>query len=422
MYDFFELQPLFEDSPPLVLLRALKEMIDQSTPILNKYGIRSYLRENSNLYFLVDNHEVRTSTNMYLLARYNAAPVLKDNLSFHEYTRIFEYTNLGEKLDALAALSESESPVNLAEEITLTLRSLDTKAQESILEAFVKAARDKIDHNVQLRKAVLQVYEALLQRPKHGLISPLMQETYKVLRCYDEKSNEWSDCTEKQGSKYVKTLAKRKARLRANPFGFYGVHDSKKDAFKIVTVQEAPIAASTGRADKRKDRAGNACGTGKFTAGKVVKFMLDMGDIADENDQEAPDIRSRLSDEEKGIMSRQATSSNVFKLWFDKVYTRKSVNPKRINIEESEQEKEELEDKAKNKPLNKTDAKTLKNLIADIKKEKQFLEGMKKAINEFSKDKLERWYAILAFGKDAHKLLCPTLQSWFEKLGYFERH
>jgi hypothetical protein len=47
---------------------------------------------------------------------------------------------------------------------------------------------------------------------------------------------------------------------------------------------------------------------------------------------------------------------------------------------------------------------------------------METAINGFSRDKLERWYAILAFGKDAHKLLCPALQTWFRNLGYFEEH
>lgn len=422
MYDFFELQPMFQDSPPLVLLRALKEMIDQSTPILNKYGIRSYLRENSNLYFLVDNHEVRTTSNMYLLSRYNAAPVLRDNLSFHEYTRIFEYNHLGEKLDALAALSDSKSAIELANQITLTLRNLDAKSQESILESFVRAAKDEIDHNVPLRTAILQIYESLIGKSAGGMISPIMQATYKVLRCYDDKTNEWSDCTDKQVTKFTKGLAKRKARLRANPFGYYGVYDSKKASFKIVTVQEAPVAASTGRPDKRKDRQGNACGTGKFTAGKVVKFMLEMGDIADENELAAPDVRYGLTDDEKNIMGRQATSSNVFKLWFDKIYSRKSVHQTRVNIDEAEQEKEELEEKAQKKPLNKTDAKTLKNLIADINSERKVLDDMETAINGFSRDKLERWYAILAFGKDAHKLLCPALQTWFRNLGYFEEH
>jgi hypothetical protein len=422
MYDFHELQPIFQTAPPLVLLRALKEMIDQSTPIFNKYGIRSYLRENSNLYFLVDNHEVRTTANMYLLSRYNAAPVLRDNLSFHEYTRIFEYDNLGEKLDTLAALSESGSTANLIDEITLTLRNLDPKSQESILESFVRASRDKINHNVPLREAVLQIYQSLIQKPTGGLISPILQETYKVLRCYDEKSNEWSDCTEKQVEKFTKTIAKRKAKLRANPFGYYGVYDRKKDRFKIVTVIDAGIAISTGKPDKRKDRAGNVCGTGKFIAGKMVKFMLDMGDIADENELPSPDIRSLLNEDEKGIMDRQATPSNVYKLWFDKIYSRKSVNPARVDIEDAEQEKEELEEKAKEHPLNKTDTKTLKKLIEDIKNEKQLLRDMKKRVEEFSKDKLERWYSILAFGKDAFKMLCPALQSWFKELGYFEEH
>jgi Type III restriction enzyme, res subunit len=422
MYDFHELQPIFQTAPPLVLLRALKEMIDQSTPIFNKYGIRSYLRENSNLYFLVDNHEVRTTNNMYLLARYNAAPVLRDNLSFHEYARIFEYNNLGEKLDTLAALSESEPIAILIDQITLTIRNLDPKSQESILESFVRASRDKIDHNVPLREAILQIYQSLIQKPTGGLISPILQETYKILRCYDEKSNEWSDCTEKQVEKFAKTLAKRKAKLRANPFGYYGIFDRKKDKFKIVTVIDAGIAASTGKPDKRKDRAGNVCGTGKFIKGKMVKFMLDMGDIADENELPSPDIRSLLNEDEKGIMDRQATSSNVYKLWFDKIYSMKSVNPTRVDIEEAEQEMEELEEKAKERPLNKTDTKTLKKLIEDIKNEKQLLRDMRKRVDEFSKDKLERWYSILAFGKDAYKMLCPALQTWFKELGYFEEH
>lgn len=436
-YDLFELQPIFRSAPILVLLRALKEIIDQSMPILNKYGIMSYLQESQNLYFLVDNYEFRQTANLYLLAEYNAMPIIKEEMSFQDYTRMTEYKYIPEKLEILQELSQNEDIVDLSSEISLTLRSLDVRTQEAIIESSIKAEHENIDQNVRLRSAILQTYQdAIVSVDKSGKsqkntnqISSLLKEDYGILRCYDAKMNDWIDCPSDMEKVYSNTIAKRKAKLKANPYGYYGVFDSKAEkgkSFKVATVFKGRLAASTGKADKRYEREGReglTCGTGKLSAKRLIDFMLKLGDIAEEQEPQdpTPDIRPILGSNALKMIDKSATPENVYKLWLDVLDSSKTINPNRLDIDATEREITELEEEKEAGKLSKSQDKKLAGLISSLREEQNRLKIMRKKISKFNNDKLKRWYALLVFGDNAKKILCPALQEWFSQIGLLER-
>lgn len=432
MYDFFELRAYFPEVSPLILLRALKEIIDSSMPILNKYGIMSYLRENQNLYFLIDNPQIRHTKNLYMLSEYTSSPTVRENIPFSDWTRVFEFQYLPEKLDKLQELSENKSVSELSSTIELTLRSLDSRSQEAILEATIRAGALSAPGPLLItgskdvfRQAIRKIYDQSLISQDELLISPLLNDEYDILRCYDIKKNVWTNCPANMQDVFASAVSKKRAKLKSNPFGYYAIYDSERDKFKIATVRDVKIAASTGAPDKRYERPGREgleCGTGKLSARRVMLFMLEMGDIADTQSPplSAPDIRSFLTPNELAIVDSRpspATASAVYNLWLNELHKSESVNPQPFNLEEAEQERDELTSRAR---LDKDEQKRLKNLTKSIDKEAETRLEMERKIWGFSADKLKRWYSILAFGRIAKRTLCPALQAWFTSLGLLE--
>jgi len=378
MYDFYELVRLLPEATELILIRALKEIIDQSTPIINKYGITSYLRENSNFYFLVDNHEFKHTSNLFLLAIYNAMPVLKEEMSFKDYVSYFEYIYLDEKLQKLSNLNDDlddllSTPAG-KDNLARSFRSLSLLIQEELLESFIKAKEQDIELNASLRAAFLDIYRANIVSLDDGtVISSLLLEDYNRLRCY--KNEEWSDCLDKEKDQYVKVAEQKKVKLEDNPYGYYGLIDTKKDKFKIVTVfKGVRVAAATGKIDKRikKDKGkGTECGTGHaFSPIKLKAMMLKFGEIAEKLGEDPPEVSNFLNASNRERIERDVTPAKV-KAILDQVH-------------------------------------------ASITTEEEGFVPMKtlKEISAFPEDKLIRWYSILS-SFSTGKILCSALTEWF---------
>lgn len=368
MYDFFELSSLFPGTTTIILVRALKGMIDKSIPIINRYGIPSYIRENSNLYFLVDNHEFRHTSNLFLLATYSANPVLKADLSFSDYVKLFEIKYIEDKLTKLPTIANRET-------LAASLYSLSLDVQEYLLESFLIADEEDIDTNRQLREAVLNIYKGSYTELSGGvIISTLLREEHDITKCYDPTTSKWAQCSLEQLAEYSTQASEVKSTMSANPYGYYGLINSK-GKFKIVTVRtDVKAAISTGKIDKRvvRDKGeGQVCGTGRaFSAVKLIGMLLRFGEIAEANGVNSPSISSLLSAKDKARARQLVSADSVWKLYLLKL----SKLPKN-NTEEY--------------PI----------VTKDV-------------VDSFSNDKLLRWYEILKLG--SAKKFCAILREWFE--------
>jgi hypothetical protein len=82
----------------MVIIRALKYIIDKSIQLKNRYGMTCYLREDNNLYFLVD--EI-TLPNSFLLAQYAEKPNIKRNYNFDDIIKLSHNNYIEDKIDIM---------------------------------------------------------------------------------------------------------------------------------------------------------------------------------------------------------------------------------------------------------------------------------------------------------------------------------
>ncbi len=391
---------MIPETTELILIRALKEIIDQSIPIMNKYGIISYLRESQNLYFLVDNYEIKHSSNSFLLALYNAMPVIKEEMSFKNYVTYFEHIYLTEKLRKLSALNIPTilSEPSGKEALSQSFKSFDLVIQERLLESFIVADQQELKVNEDLRVVFLDIYKKFVYTQQDTIISSLLSEDYDILRCYDIKTELWSDCSKEKIEEFDVVKVTKKASLKDNPYGYYGRRDTK-GKFKIVTVrQNVRIAAATGKIDARISKRkgeGQVCGTGQaFSAIKLIGMFIRFGEIAESRGEPAPDIIPKLNARERERVINEATPSKV-----------------KVLLESYRTKAQTLEADTERKAAEKTKKKG-----EDDEKGDSFVPTISSAdVDTFSASKLQRLYAILQFS--GTKYLCPTLAEWFEHMG-----
>lgn len=376
MYDLNELQRLLPEANVLVLIRALKEIIDKSVPIPNRFNIISYLRESSNFYFLVDNHEFRQTQNLWLLTWYNEQPVLKQEMSFADYVTYYEHLYLPEKLDRLGVIDipQMMSTVEGRNNLNETFRLFDPLIQEKMLETFWQARQKRTNVNTDLVNAYIDIYKGSMAELSGGVVvSSIMQEDEQVLRCYDPQEDKWEDCDSDEEREYSGLKTKIKETLSENIYGYYGI--KSKNKFKIATVRKnVRAAASTGKVDKRIDKQdpGQVCGTGKeFKVSKLISMMLIFGDIAEKNGDSPPTIKEELD------MSKDSEK-----------YQRliRDVTPKKV----------------------------YDTLDAKFKEDREAMPEVDlEDIEKFDQEKLGRWYTILKMG--TKKVLCSALEAWFKQ-------
>jgi superfamily II DNA or RNA helicase len=103
-YELSQILSQFSPQNFMIVLRSLKELIDQSIPIKNKYGVNCYLRENNNLFFLVDNI---TYPNNFNITYYVEHPATKE---LYNFSIILEQTKLKYISNTINYISNIEKP------------------------------------------------------------------------------------------------------------------------------------------------------------------------------------------------------------------------------------------------------------------------------------------------------------------------
>lgn len=391
MYDVTELLRLFNDVPSLILFRALKELIDHSTPITNKYGIASFLREYQNLYFLVDDQELRRINNMNLLAYYTAHPVLKSDMSFARYMELFEYQFINEKLQKLIEVDEETDLNNYEllddEDLIITLHFLSIPIQEKIIETFIKAKEEDVSTNRGLRDKILEIYEGYITRNDDvGLIiSSLLQKSGGPLRCYSITDNTWNDCEEEQTKTSALSDREQFDILWTTPYKYLGILNDK-GSLKIIIIRPFRYTAK-GEIDYRYFRPGQECAK-SYVPKSLKAIMLSIGTVADDLGEDAPDIRPMLKKNELDVIKNV---NSISLIWCRYEEAKKYAASKNISMPEIT--KNELE----------------KWMILPSECDNEDDIGQQKIL----RDRFERWYAILVYGSNEN--LCSTLYTWFSE-------
>jgi hypothetical protein len=402
--EFTNLVNYFPGTTPIVLLRTLKNIIDDNLIIYNRYGTICYLRENNDLYFLVDNQELRSKDKLWLSTYYAEHPFITERMKFDEWLTYYENKYLINKINDLETTAkdisgESKEEVKKAlnkadweDRLKNSLHTLNINQQENIVEAMIEARSLNLNKNLFLRESILEVYNNNLVNLLSGtIVSDVIKDKRGLInhRCFVPKKG-WKNCDSKQIAAYNKIKSRKKQELNS-VYGYIGhIDHDDEDKFKIKVILPIKVAASTGEPDKREqNRAGTTCGNGYVSTAGVKGLLILFGDIAEGLGKLPPDLRPKLNAKQLNEIEKYANPDSVWNL-----FVKNAIKAK--------------------------DAKELKGdklewLPRSEKNRGRFPQWKREEIDEFSDDKIERVYAILQYG--SQKNVCEVLKSFFEREG-----
>lgn len=296
-----------------IVLSSLKKLIDDNIPIPNKYGIINFLREDKDVYFLVD---TLNNPSSHIVSYYTENPSLRTLKSFED--EIDQYTKdyMPEILDKLKRMKKDLDR-------SLLIQRLEQEVIELLIQNAIVAHERKIKDQYGLVEWIMKYFSSDIIRISGNRIALTYSDRIQCLT-----KNKWIDCTDDPDViQEIKGQKKEKLQqFEDNPYGYYGIYNETIDKFWIrdmFAVREymkenedkkpEPVVeekkSKRGRKstkpkkekkkDGRKKFPGQTCSTRKKDVLAVICFRLNI-DLNKKVKHDIPRIRKILK-EEKNI-------------------------------------------------------------------------------------------------------------------------
>ena len=238
----------------IVLARALSQMIGDNTPVINKRGFVNYVREENNIYFLVDDP---TSSNLFSNAWYAENPIPENVCTFSEMETIY----LASQIDSVITLLRNANK----DQVKTILFNCPQKVSMQIVEQTFVTIDQTPTKASGLAKTIFDIYSAVIKK-RQGLYRHKLSEVPKVLRNgVWELDIEPEDQEEEEEETTVDKRISEGLRVEGLvPFGEGGL-------FKIL-LKRVPHFKKDGSIDTRGE-TGLECNTGKFQGSKFLPFI-----------------------------------------------------------------------------------------------------------------------------------------------------
>ena len=207
------------------LITALHTMINESTQIINKYGFSSFMKEDNNIFFLVDSLSVvgRFSSDYY-----TEFPHVKTPVTFNQVVQPLYLKSLP---DAVKEISSSTT----ISDIRKIMYRLPIEVHEYFIEASILARKKGIQNNKLTQDLILQYFENSYTEFNGVWVSWLLYDYNDILRCLN--GDIWEDCNEEYIKKIENFKQNIKVSLEKNQYGYYGQYNKETDQFCIRDVQ-----------------------------------------------------------------------------------------------------------------------------------------------------------------------------------------
>jgi len=316
----------------ILILRALKIMVDDLRPVRSKSGLVCFLRESNNYYYLTRRIDYPSSI---VNSGYGNLPEITPSLKIVDMIStkgedLIE-TNI-DKIDKLDFKDDEDEK----EIIRIFKKVFTDKEREMFLENFYVAKQLGIKNKVTLRKEYLKFYGKYIAdlddiwvsfylRPKlyyieKDVIEDIKDEYKKTGKLSEDMLNRlvWKEGNEIVVKRFEEYEKKKREELNSNKYGYYAIFSEDKTdedtlgkfIFKLSKTRETSLTEK-GKVDKRitKSLPGTKCGTGKdFGVAGLIKMNLKF--VADllrdgESKEKFPNI--------KHAKTKQFTFDDIFK-------------------------------------------------------------------------------------------------------------
>ncbi len=294
-YDFDELYNIIimkiNNLSPIVLARGLNEIIMNNDVIYNKLGFKNFLREDRNLFFLIDNPFLSSIyTSWYYAA--NPEPVEE----FDNFKNVVIYNEFKNIERTIELLEENSSDTSVIDNI---LNNLSDVTQTLIIETFLIGYYSKnksgIDpKSLKLQEYIYSKYSNYIQEINNKIYLTIDDDNIKRIENVEQedgsKQKEWVPVEEEELKlieEYQKETVKK---LKTTNWGYFGYSEGNKFRIKII---EKYLEGQT--QDKRKEgRKGIVCGTAYMSLDGLMKLFYDLLSKEKETGVKAPSFEGQI--------------------------------------------------------------------------------------------------------------------------------
>lgn len=260
----------FKDYTTFNILSALQTIINDNLVITNKYGMPCYLREENDIYFLVNSLSIRPDFNTEYYTRY---PHVTTGRNFGEIMNRIYSMSLPNIIGKICKTKNSKDFAKM-------MKTLPPSVQEMFIEASLVAKDKEIEENADVREKVLEFFKSYIKQIDDVWVSTFLKDEEAVLRCRDVGADfeDWKDCDKKYDQLIQETEIQRQQKLREdNPYGIIGKYNPENGAFCIVDFLKEQQAKekiagkrTKGSTDKRVDYSGKVCGAGGWKLDDLI--------------------------------------------------------------------------------------------------------------------------------------------------------
>lgn len=238
----------FSEYTAFEIKTALRTMINESRRIINKYGFSSYLKEESNVFFLVDS---LSDIGNYFSEYYTKKPNIAVDTTFSSIVNNMNILSFPKIVNEICYSEDANRFKNLIVKLPLSI-------QEIFLESAILAKKKGIPTNLQTQQMVLEHFKEYYQDINGIWVSSLLyrNDTNEPLRCLENEV--WKDC----GENYIQIIEQQEivdqTKLEESPYGYYGQYNPVSEKFWLRSVEDE---TATQAGDKRKRTRGKECKT-----------------------------------------------------------------------------------------------------------------------------------------------------------------
>ena len=240
---------LFPSNTRFEVLSALRKLINESTLIVNRYGFPAYLREDRNIYFLVDS---LTVSGELFSVYYTRRPELIVPSNFNKIVSELFDKSIDGWIDVLARTKDIDDSQSI-------LLKLPIKVQEMLLEYSILSKSIGLERNKEMRDNIIEIYNVYIKNIEETVVSTLLysEDDNLPLRCLE--GERWIDCPKEFEELLTKERKEKKSGLEKNRYGFYGLFNPESGQFCIRDVRGVDMEKES--KDDRNIKSGKVCST-----------------------------------------------------------------------------------------------------------------------------------------------------------------
>ena len=240
------------------IISALRILINESKKIINKYGFSSYLKEESNIFFLVDSLSVIGASSTDYYTQY---PNVKKPITFDEVIEPIYINSLPKIVDLASKATSIKDIRKVMIRLPIEVREFFI---EGIIQGYINDKKMKIDNGPgsKTRELTLKYFKSKYTNFDNVWVSWLLDDSDENinLRCFDDtKENAiWENCPKEYIDKKEKYKDDIQALLESNDYGYYGLYNPDTDEFCIRDVKNKQVKGNkktSGRVCTTKDKS-----------------------------------------------------------------------------------------------------------------------------------------------------------------------